>query len=163
MSRYIFERQRRRWATVTGVNSLILLRADLHATIDTAKKFVFVPEKQPEQNLRIMVTHILSPSAECGPLYNDTNASNHGKPEMKACDTTGPKTIAAATDEPGLSLHDDASVDWDHLCELQNEQQKCDFRGVWLEEVDWAIEVLRHERSARNIQAWAYSIRLAGF
>ncbi|KAL9010929.1 MAG: hypothetical protein Q9173_004181, partial [Seirophora scorigena] len=82
-----------------------------------------------------------------------SSRSNHGTPEMRACNTPGPDPMAAATDQPGPSLHDHASADWDHFSELrerglQDERQKSDPSGVWLEEVDWAIEVLKHEHSA---------------
>ena len=285
MSRYVFDNQRRSRAAITDVNNLTLLRADLHASFDTAKKFVFVPKK-PERNLSNMVSHLLSSSAEYGPLYHNTLAysldpiprpylfarfawaifplvepfllhqqpkllttvskgqeqphihtpeeckdftiprgnrsgtggpkkrprqpaagegnereectkraklkpnkpslpdvkpaperipepalsasedhassrSTYGTPEMEARNTSGPNPIVAATEQPGPSLHDNASSDWDHFSKLrerglQNERQRSDPGGGWLEEVDWAIDVLKHEHSARDTRAWAY-------
>ncbi|KAL8910210.1 MAG: hypothetical protein Q9171_004483 [Xanthocarpia ochracea] len=254
MSRYVLDNQRRSRAAVSDVNNLMLLRADLHTSFDTAKKFVFVPKK-PERNRSNMVTHLLSASAEYGPLYHNTlaysldsiprpylfarfawaifplftiprgnptgtggpkqrprqptagdegnlrkacikrpkfhptnsslpdieptpepilepalslskyhalSASTHGTPDVKACDTSiPPSPVAAATEQLGPSLHDDVSSDWDHFCALrerglENERHISDPGGGWLEEVDWAIDVLKHEHSARDTQAWAY-------
>lgn len=97
----------------------------------------------------------LSPSKD-----HSSSAATHGTPETKACAASVPTYPVAATEQPGPSL-DDASSEWQHFSELrerglQNERHKCDPDDGWLEEVDWAIDVLKHEHSARDMQAWAY-------
>ncbi|KAL8753883.1 MAG: hypothetical protein Q9199_004734 [Rusavskia elegans] len=106
------------------------------------------PEPAPERTL--------SPGKD-----HASSAATHGTPETEACATSVPTNPIAATEHPGPSLHDDAPSDWDHFSELrerglQNERQKSDPDNGWLEEVDWAIEVLKHEHSPRDMQAWAY-------
>ena len=56
---------------------------------------------------------------------------------------------------------DDTGFDWSHFYKLReqalrNERQKSDPGGKWLEEVSWAMDVLRNEHSAHDIQSWAY-------
>ena len=55
---------------------------------------------------------------------------------------------------------DDAPFDWSHFYKLReeglrNERQKSDPGGEWLEEVSWAMDVLRNEHSARDTLSWA--------
>ncbi|KAI4127093.1 MAG: hypothetical protein LQ338_003379 [Usnochroma carphineum] len=282
MSQYVFDIQRRSRSAISDVNNLMLLRSDLHTSFDSAKKFVFVP-KRPQPNLSNMVTHLLSPSDEYGPLYHNTAAYSldliprqyllarfawaifplvepfllsevrrslataakaqhtfepddckdftvsrckrsgtgspkkrprqataseenvqHGEPTKRArllsSEPVSPQTEPAlpacfsssstkvngpsvpsnatpattdfgalvskdshpcpATSEVQASALNDGSFDWVHFCSLrerglQNERQKSDPDGDWLEEFSWAMEVLKNEHSATDTQAWA--------
>ncbi|KAL8707292.1 MAG: hypothetical protein Q9220_007653 [cf. Caloplaca sp. 1 TL-2023] len=62
--------------------------------------------------------------------------------------------------EPDLAPPNDGDFNWAHYCKLrelglEEERQKSDPEGSWLQETSWAMSVFRNEHSARDIQAWA--------
>ncbi|KAL8951836.1 MAG: hypothetical protein Q9222_002209 [Ikaeria aurantiellina] len=114
-----------------------------------------IPKLTPSPFSSLSSTAVNGPSGS----PDDTSAANvRAIPEsVEECENAPrPPTV----EQQCSRLVDDDYFDRNHFCKvreqgLQNERQRSDPGGEWLEEVSWAMDVLRNEHSACDIQSRA--------